>query len=570
MTFDATAFTLGLLKRPTDRDQQYKVGASNFSTLCTRCLADDLLRTKPDIMQEHNPWWLGAVIGTATHALLEERGQGLPGILTERKIVLGELPGYGVIKSTMDLYHEPSGTVGDYKGLDLDTPLPTPTGWTTMRQVKVGDNLIDQDGLPTTVVGKSDVRHLPGYVISFEDGTEVTCDHEHLWNVALGNSKRDEKIVTLSADEVFRVYQTDKKVRIYNSHAFDVADVSLPIDPYVLGVWLGDGSAGSGRITCGASKIGVWGEISSRGWAVGDDVTRGDRGCETRNIEGLNRALRLLGIKNNKHIPMSYLRASYSQRLDLLRGYMDADGYYNPIRKRVVMTTTSLRQAEDLKQLVLSLGWKTLIQSYIATWQGGEKQAYMLEFNPDVNPFLVRNVGVSYEVTTKSTRRIITGISALPEVTTQCVMVDSPTSTYLCTENWLPTHNTTTKEKLVFIKRALLDEPDEFEVSKVTDARFKVSGYINQALSYGRGMVLAGYDVKNVVLIFVCRDGSGDKDVWSYTIPYDQEQADKVWLRLERLWAWLQEGNDPRKLPSHDNCYYCCTQRDYTDDFKED
>lgn len=236
MTFDPTAYALQLLREPTARDKQSKIGASNLSTLCTRCLADDLLGVK----REQSQWWLGAVIGTAIHALLEERGRLDPDVLTEYKLTLGELPGYGVIKSTMDLYHKPSATVVDYKTSD--------------------------------------------------------------------------------------------------------------------------------------------------------------------------------------------------------------------------------------------------------------------------------------------------------------------------------------KEKLGFIKRALLDEPDEFEVSKVTDARFKVAGYMNQAMSYGRGMVLAGFDVRQVSLIFVCRDGSGDKDIWSHTVPYDVEQADKVWLRLEKLWAWLQEGYDPRKLPSHANCYYCNTQRDWANE----
>lgn len=120
---------------------------------------------------------------------------------------------------------------------------------------------------------------------------------------------------------------------------------------------------------------------------------------------------------------------------------------------------------------------------------------------------------------------------------------------------------TTTKAKLVFIKEALKNEPNEFEISDIAQARYKVVSYLNQLMSYGRGMVLAGYPVEWVGLGFVCRDAVGDKDIWAHVVPYDAEQADHVWDRLERLWAWLQAGNDPDTLPSAPGCYRCERER---------
>src|SRR3954471_16053929 len=73
--------------------------------------------------------------------------------------------------------------VVDYKGLAVDTPLPTPSGWTTMGKVGVGEELIGHDGRPTRVTQKSQVHHRPCYRITFGDGSTVVCDNVHLWTV---------------------------------------------------------------------------------------------------------------------------------------------------------------------------------------------------------------------------------------------------------------------------------------------------------------------------------------------------------------------------------------------------
>lgn len=142
--------------------------------------------------------------------------------------------------------------------------------------------------------------------------------------------------------------------------------------------------------------------------------------------------------------------------------------------------------------------------------------------------------------------------------------VKSTTDLYLPPWALVGDIKTTTRDKLVFIKRAVYDQPDEFEVTKVTEARFKVSQYLNQLFLYGMGMLNAGYPVEKVALIFVCRDGVSDKDVWTHTIDYDPEQAQKVWDRLLELWEWLQGGGDPSLLPSHDMCYFCNNRRDWS------
>lgn len=116
---------------------------------------------------------------------------------------------------------------------------------------------------------------------------------------------------------------------------------------------------------------------------------------------------------------------------------------------------------------------------------------------------------------------------------------------------------TTTKAKLIFIKEALTTESNEFEITSITEARYKVLSYLYQLFSYARGLVLAGKPVEWVSIGFVCRDAVGDKDIWAWTTEYDPEQAEKVWDRLERLWEALQGGLDPTSLDSHPMCYKC-------------
>ena len=81
--------------------------------------------------------------------------------------------------------------VVDYKGLALDTPLPTPTGWTTMGDVAVGDSLIGADGWPCRVIGKSEVHHRPCYELRLTDGSRVVADNVHLWSVYIPSKPGD-------------------------------------------------------------------------------------------------------------------------------------------------------------------------------------------------------------------------------------------------------------------------------------------------------------------------------------------------------------------------------------------
>lgn len=319
----------------------------------------------------------------------------------------------------------------DWKGLPLGTKLPTPTGWTTMGEVREGEQLIGSDGRPCTVVGKSQVKHLPCYKITFDDTSVAYCDNEHLWQLAYG--------------EVVPVTELRKNDRIAVAAPLQLPEAVLPVDPWVLGFWLADGKRTSGEVSKPDDEM--WDKVQRLGYELSHDYSHkaGKGKCRTHTILGLRGDLVAAGVFGNKHIPAAYMRASVEQRLALLQGIMDGDGHANALRKQAVLETTSKRFAEETKELALTLGFRPLLSTVTGTGFGEEWTIYMVSFRASTfNPFSLKRKAERLQVghSEKSWRRIIKSVEPVESMETQCVSVDSPDQTYLCTENFIPTHNT--------------------------------------------------------------------------------------------------------------------------------
>lgn len=553
-------YLLNLWKKPTARDKQVKIGASQFGSPCTYCVGEALLREVAD--NSPRPYWLGASIGTAIHERIEKIATAdNPRLMLETRVTIGTLPDYGEITSSLDFYDPEKYWLIDWKGLALDTVLPTPEGWTTMAEVQEGDYLLGPDGKPTKVVAKSEEHNNPCYEISFDDGTTVVADHEHLWEVNVGQTDRSKTMLMTTEQIVqrgLRGKNGQRDVRIMNTAPIQCVDSDLPIDPYVLGIWLGDGASSDSRVCNANNEQDIWNEIAARGYEFSHDYTP-TKSVQTRTIYGIRGALSELGLLGNKHLPAKYLRASEQQRRDLLAGLLDADGYYNDLRKRVDMQTTQYWQAEAIYDLAVSLGWTATINTINTKWQNGNKTAWMVSFSPDEEVFKHRNRGKKGSGF-RSRRRLIKSIERVETVTTQCLQVDNAQRMYLCTRAMVPTHNTTSREKMKMYKFAQAVEPDPTEVSKVSEARFVLQKYLGQLMSYGLGLENAGMKVERASIVFIAREGKTDDDIWSIDMDYDRDYALKVWDRLARLWDYLRNGGDLESLPQHIHCYTCSTR----------
>jgi len=360
------------------------------------------------------------------------------------------------------------------KALRVNTPIPTPTGWSTMGGLRVGDAVFDEVGVPCTVVSKSPVWHTDSFAVRFNDGTEVVTSGEHEWNVSvLENRKRGgcadwsdnwDGTDILTTEQMYAagvlnaINQT--RYRVPTAKALYSPDADLPIDPYVLGVWLGDGTATAPHITINTTtKAGIVTEIERRGYEVRQlsTSTKSDN-VAMYFIGGRNEfraELKNLGVFDNKHIPMAYLRASSAQRLDLLRGIMDADGFGANNSKgaspSVGIDMTNKELSENIRELILTLGWQVAIKEGVAAYTlNGTRHVtgtrYRMNFRPRENPFLVRSDqwADNDHMRSRQTLRSIRSIEKIDSVPTQCIQVDSPRHLYLATESFIPTHNSFT------------------------------------------------------------------------------------------------------------------------------
>ena len=341
----------------------------------------------------------------------------------------------------------PAGTVliDDIKGLALTTPIPTPDGWTTMGGVRVGDRVIGSDGRPARVTGKSQVKRIGTYVVKFDDGSQIVCDPEHIWWVS-GGDHRYGPPRPVGIEEIrsrLRSNQGQAWWRVPVAKPLDLPEYGLPIDPYLFGCWLGDGSAAAGRITKGRDLFEI---LESDGHSLGNEHANHSDQCFTRTVIGLRTQLRVSGLLGNKHIPTEYLRSSIPQRLLLLQGLMDTDGTWNTARRRAVFNTTDKALAFSVEELLLTLGQRPHVSEVQTHGFGKYVTSYAVEFLPvDLAPFRLprkRDKVTSEVPTTRARRRVIVSVDPGPDVETACIAVDSPDRTYLCGEHMIPTHNT--------------------------------------------------------------------------------------------------------------------------------
>ncbi len=294
----------------------------------------------------------------------------------------------------------PDGSEGvaivDYKGLALDTPIPTPTGWSTMGELQVGDKVLGSDGTPTEVVLKSQVHHRPCYEIVFSDGARVVCDNVHLWQIEDRGAGPVPVTSVVDADTLFEMlcrrhddgeYGT---ITVSNPSALDLPDADLPLDPRVTGVRLG---------SAGTSVDDVVPDV------CGDD--------EIRNL---------------------YLRGSRTQRIALLQGLMDARGHWDAEFGGAGFVSTDEALMALVVELVASLGVSMVRPC---------GRRHLVAFYPTgVIPLEVPGVSTATEPALVPVHRTITSMRLAQPVPTQCIQVDALDSLYLCGPTMVPTHNT--------------------------------------------------------------------------------------------------------------------------------
>lgn len=467
---------------------------------------------------------------------------------------------------------------GSGKQLALREKIPTPTGWTTMGELEVGDLVLGQDGKPTRVTFLSEIDESPElYDITFSDGSMVRADADHQWKVSsrsqreAGYPSRSARTAQLrEADDARRValvnlaekyagqWLTNKEIveivvaakvpgwtwsshdsmgtylkkqgvvrrkgnrerirhregkgtdamkasviefegrsafmllaeqkRRHKSWAADgsvaesvmstrqmleagvriegdranftirvqapleLPEVELLMDPYALGVWLGDGTRHFAKAASISSMDRyVIDRLVDLGFPIRRVSGRVDNLAPTYHLDGLGTALRHAGISPTepKHIPMSYLRASYGQRLALLQGLLDTDGFIDD-KGAIELTLSGEELARGAEELIRTLGIKVtrkVSEAGHRDEQGDFVQCqdrHRMHFTTDLPVFTLPRQAVKLPVQVRKTQKLlyIESIEPAPSEPARCIQVDNDDHMYLAGEGFVPTHNT--------------------------------------------------------------------------------------------------------------------------------
>ncbi len=383
------------------------------------------------------------------------------------------------------------------KALALDTPLPTPSGWTTMGEVRVGDELYDASGRPTKVVAATDVMvDRPCFEVEFSDGTTIVADAEHQWLTETRaarksrwaaenqyNRSRHQRICSsvVTTEQILATLRVGQEGRVnhavLNTEPLGGRPQDLLIDPYVLGVWLGDGHAAGTRITSETPEIPMLVEaagytVTSQGNMLysirltdegpADDAPRtacpdcgkgvaGSRRCrECRHDHGTFTALlRKLGVLGDKHIPAAYLRAPEEARRALLAGLLDTDGTVVRGVGSCQFAVTDERLADDVHELVVSLGYRCGRTSRrVKGRDEARSTCHILNFSTTDDVFRLERKHLLHKEerpasTVRIGRRYVVDVRAVDSVPVRCVQVDNEEHLYLAGRSMVPTHNST-------------------------------------------------------------------------------------------------------------------------------
>lgn len=372
-------------------------------------------------------------------------------LLSRKKCILADDMGVGKMESVNSL-------------------IPTPYGFKKMGDIKVGDKVFDMHGNPVEVLQVFPHKDKDIYKVTFSDGSTVRCGLEHLWYVSNINWK-DKRWETLSLQQILDIGLHNK---ISKSQAANgttksnkwIIPMSAPVEypeqdyyihPYVLGMCIGDGNLCNGGINISIPDNEIE-SVENISLLLNEDYClKREKGgvCPRYRIKrkvywGLNeyhQEIKKLGLNvhgGEKFIPDVYKMGSVEQRKELLMGLMDSGGSISKTNNKISYSTMSERLANDIAELVCSLGGIARIHSYRRIRNGKESIEFSVRIQIAFCPFRLKRKAERYNPTfRKYLRRYIENVEFDGVEDAQCIYVDSPEHTYLTEKSYIVTHNTT-------------------------------------------------------------------------------------------------------------------------------
>ncbi len=415
------------------------------------------------------------------------------------------------------------------KALSLDSILFTEDGPTTMGQVEKGDRIYGPDGKLATVLEKSEIFHKPMYALRLHDGRTLKVSEDHINSVTQlrqvtsgsGKGKMYFEDRNLTTSELLQY-----KLKVGSNYRFWIKATEpvqypareLPLDSYTLGLLLGDGRI---RPKNGNSEIIAhsddWAEyIQHIPYELGkEQIDNRNTNVVTRSVRGIQATIMALGLNvgaTTKRVPHIYLYGSVEQRLAVLQGLMDTDGTIGK-NGYCSFCTTSPSLAEDVAELVRSLGGLAYIQPGKGYWKVGIKI--------NLNIFRLPRKTARMRYDTRTMARVVS-IDPIEQEPSQCIAIDNEDHQYL-TSGYTRTHNTGLRGSKIFGKRpklAILDDliSDEDATSKASMEKIFSTVYdgIGPALDPNNNLtILNGTPFhKDDLMVSAVESGGWEVNVW--------------------------------------------------------
>jgi replicative DNA helicase len=344
-----------------------------------------------------------------------------------------------------------------------DAPVLTPTGWTTMGNVKTGDAVASLDGQPSTVTGVFPQGTKQIYKISFSDGRTAEATDEHLWRIHFRGWEVPRILTTAELQQKLTRKRYQKRLWIDMCSGDFGHHETLPIPPWTLGLLIGEGDFQSLRFSTASKEV-----VDRIALELGREFTIHAAGrYDYRIVQAaghqrpgkygvwpnpLKEQLKQLGLwgklAHGKYIPQLYKAAERPARLALLQGLLDADGWVER-HGSLRFATSSEQLADDVTDLARSLGtWakkttKATTYTYHNNRKNGRPSFVITIVHKHAADFVTLPDKRSRAAVPKKRLRRPTLLAIEPsrQAESRCIKVSHPSELYL-TQDYVVTHNT--------------------------------------------------------------------------------------------------------------------------------
>lgn len=282
------------------------------------------------------------------------------------------------------------------KALAFDTPVLTRNGWKEHGDLTIRDEVIGADGKFHKVLAIHPVCEME-YEVEFTNGEKIKCHGNHEW-VLYDRTSAAERIVEtnyllkrkLTAGEIGSrggryIFQLDQRSPVVGEAK------DLPVAPYSLGAWLGDGRNQNPDICCGANDTQTIDGIVADGYEISWSTEHKTTGVLYFGFQHLRQDLQKVGLcysrrRVDKRIPEEYLTASIEQRLELLAGLIDTDGTLVRKEHRYKFSTAEKSLRDTFIELISTFGWRCAVMEYYDKRDNrsihSDKPYWTISFNP--------------------------------------------------------------------------------------------------------------------------------------------------------------------------------------------